>query len=681
MKKRLALFLALALAFSLAAPCGAAERFPDLAGHWARPYVLRLAAAGVADGYPDGTYGPGDPVTVGALCKLVLTASRLFPDGGYPAAEGAAGDWSAPYVQGLARAGVLEAGAGLDPAAPATRLEAAKLALRALGVRYEEPEQAMELGKAWGQDDPDYQGLSDLDGLSDRDAFYAVGAAALGLVKGFPDGTFGPDQGLTRATAAAIVCRMVEGVGGAFPDLVAATIGERDYTASQVGYYYGVSRQNFIYRQELYRQFGLIATPCFDPDRAPESQVITEETIAAAQAVGIADLEAGETFRDYFLDQALESLWHDAVLTAAAREEGYVLSDAGRAKVEETFSTYQAAAYMGMDQYLSMTFGVSMTEAGFRARLEESTLAREYEAKLTQDYIDAVTAGAMRAYYEANRAFFDTFDYRVAFVEDEAQAQAMAEAVRAGTAFHQAAAQYVAPAASPMYADPDYGRYRYTGGVLSAYSYGAWLTEALHGPGEVGVVEEAGGNGWYVVQYLDRWLDADARDTVDIRHIYIKAQPDQGAEAPTQAQMDAAKAQAERIRAEFQAGERTPEAFGALARTWSQDEGSSGRGGLYENVSKATGFYAGFQDWCLDPARQPGDLGLVVNEQEGQWGWHLIYFQSWGPPAWERRARQELAVQAMQAWYAGERDANPVVPGEGLELVGRGIRASGGPIL
>ena len=320
---------------------------------------------------------------------------------------------------------MLEAGEDLDPAAPATRLEAAKLALRALDLPAEETA-ALWQGQLADGTAPN-PACTDLGGLTKKDRQYVEGAMAAGLVTGFPNGTFGPDQSLTRATAAAIVCRMVERSGGTFPDLVAVTMVGRDYTASRVDYYYSVSRQNFIYRQELYSRFGLIATPCFDPDRAPEGQTITEETIAAAQAVGIVDLEAGETFRDYFLDQALESLWYTAVLTAEAREQGYALSNEGRAKVEEDMSAYRSAADgMDMDQYLSMTFGVSMTEAGFRAMLEESALAREYEAKLTQDYSDAVTAGEMRAYYEANRAFFDTFDYRVAFVEDEAQAQARA---------------------------------------------------------------------------------------------------------------------------------------------------------------------------------------------------------------------------------------------------------------
>ena len=56
MKK--SLVLAMAMALGVTASAYAANPFSDVpAGHWAYDAVNKLAAAGVIDGYGDGTYG------------------------------------------------------------------------------------------------------------------------------------------------------------------------------------------------------------------------------------------------------------------------------------------------------------------------------------------------------------------------------------------------------------------------------------------------------------------------------------------------------------------------------------------------------------------------------------------------------------------------------------------------
>ena len=51
------LVMALAMALGVSGTALAANPFSDLpAGHWAYGAVAKLAAAGVVDGYPDGTF-------------------------------------------------------------------------------------------------------------------------------------------------------------------------------------------------------------------------------------------------------------------------------------------------------------------------------------------------------------------------------------------------------------------------------------------------------------------------------------------------------------------------------------------------------------------------------------------------------------------------------------------------
>lgn len=50
----------------------AAERvFQDIAGHWAQPYILRLATSGITSGYADGTFRPETRTTRGEMSAFI----------------------------------------------------------------------------------------------------------------------------------------------------------------------------------------------------------------------------------------------------------------------------------------------------------------------------------------------------------------------------------------------------------------------------------------------------------------------------------------------------------------------------------------------------------------------------------------------------------------------------------
>ncbi len=49
--------------------------FPDVHGHWAEPYIDNAVSLGIINGYPDGTFGPENPITraeVMAICNRLL---------------------------------------------------------------------------------------------------------------------------------------------------------------------------------------------------------------------------------------------------------------------------------------------------------------------------------------------------------------------------------------------------------------------------------------------------------------------------------------------------------------------------------------------------------------------------------------------------------------------------------
>ena len=140
----------------------------------------------------------------------------------------------------------------------------------------------------------------------------------------------------------------------------------------------------------------------------------------------------------------------------------------------------------------------------------------------------------------------------------------------------------------------------------------------------------------------------------------------------SQEALDAAKTEIDSLLAQWEGGAKTAESFGALALEHSDDSGSASNGGLMENVYPGATFPA-FNDWCMDPARQPGDTTVVENPQEGQQGWHLIYFDSWQPPLWKVTADTALRNDKMTDWMDSLVEGLETTrgDGEGKSPVGR----------
>ncbi|WP_444337459.1 S-layer homology domain-containing protein, partial [Phascolarctobacterium succinatutens] len=73
MKK--SLVLAMAIALGVTASAYAANPFSDVpAGHWAYDSISKLAAAGVIDGYGDGTFGGDKLMTRYEMAQIVAKA-------------------------------------------------------------------------------------------------------------------------------------------------------------------------------------------------------------------------------------------------------------------------------------------------------------------------------------------------------------------------------------------------------------------------------------------------------------------------------------------------------------------------------------------------------------------------------------------------------------------------------
>lgn len=175
---------------------GAALLPTDAAGHWAAGEIAYVAEAGLMKGYPDGSFRPDAPISRGEVYTLLARQRGL--SGGTPSALPAGwtqDHWAAANGAALVQAGILvpaEEPGGGDWDAPITRASLARLLVRLQGRK--EPQRGVNL--AFG----DIQGRAD--------AAWISTAVAMGLMSGFPDGTFGPDQSFTRAQTATVMHRL-----------------------------------------------------------------------------------------------------------------------------------------------------------------------------------------------------------------------------------------------------------------------------------------------------------------------------------------------------------------------------------------------------------------------------------------------------------------------------------------
>ena len=162
---------------------------------WAREAIEYLYNAEVVNGNPDGTFAPDNNVTRAEFIKMVIAAMGIGDvEGANPFDDVKAGEWYAPYVARAYSAGLTNGdGSGnFYPNALITREDMAVILYRALDVKEE--------GKL---------SFTDANLISDY-AKDAVGYfATKGIVNGYADGSFGPQNNATRAETATIIYRIM----------------------------------------------------------------------------------------------------------------------------------------------------------------------------------------------------------------------------------------------------------------------------------------------------------------------------------------------------------------------------------------------------------------------------------------------------------------------------------------
>lgn len=382
-----------------------------------------------------------------------------------------------------------------------------------------------------------------------------------------------------------------------------------------------------------------------------------------------------DTWDDYFKDAAEKNLVQVTALCDAAQKAGVTLDEDDQHEIDEQFSYLELTAkqykYNSVSKYLQAAYGNGVTKKVVRHMLELSELATKYSQQQYDSY--TYTPEEIAASYAENKNSCDTFNYQYYFVQadtedgtdddgnatskatDATMAAAKATADKIAAATHDAESFTAAVTANVPAKTSEDGTSTAPsvtdnadtkGSNFSSAVYADWLYSADRTANDVTVVEQEN-SGYYVVLFESR--DDNAYNTVNVRHILIKAEDSDGDGTYSDEEKQKAKAAIDDVYARWEQSDQTEDDFAQLANSFSQDSGSNTKGGLYENVYKGQ-MVQEFNDFCFDPARKPGDVGIVFNESDSYCGYHLVYYVGQGERYCDYLGDQALRTDDFNAW-------------------------------
>lgn len=436
------------------------------------------------------------------------------------------------------------------------------------------------------------------------------------------------------------------------------------------------------------QQLGQEMSHSFDPTQDLTTQYVDEEKT--------------QSYHEFFLEQTKDQVVQITALVDAAKAEGFTPDEETQETMDHLLSELDEDLrennFSGRDAYFRVYFGRSVNSKVYEKNMKLSILANSYDAA-TRASLTEYTDDDLKAYYNENSALYNSYDYDYAYFDgqpvketdddgntieptDEQKTEAMAAAKEKAEGLINAmkatpAEGENAPVfsnAAAVYGLSDTSRPRVLGTTVQNTVYGEWLMDSARKDGDIELFESEG-NGYYVIQFHDAYFYDEP--TVDVRHILAKAEMDEGAEEPTQAQMDAAHDEAEELMKQFNAmapDEKTAEAFGELAEEHSDDGRNDDgtlytKGGLYENIHKGD-MVENFNNWIFDASRKEGDVGLVENAGPGYFGWHVIYFQATREPEWLTKVRTDKSNTDLTAWSESVVEGYEAVTTDAFNKVG-----------
>ncbi|MBR4863980.1 MAG: peptidylprolyl isomerase [Oscillospiraceae bacterium] len=476
----------------------------------------------------------------------------------------------------------------------------------------------------------------------------------------------------------ALGVRGFKNAGIAEKSTIAAVVAGRELNTVEFNYYYNDAISEFYnewYDESTGSADAYLQMLGLDTAKPLNEQVYNDET--------------GETWADYFVEQALDKAKRDFALTDKAAADGFTLPEEDKTTVENVMNNLKTYAtlygFSNADQYLRNSYGYGSTAKSYREYYERTLLADAYYNNNEENisYEDS----ELRAYETEKFNNYSSFTYDSVYLsytnfrtegteDEEGTVTYTEEQDNAARDAMKAAADLLATATNKEDLEAKLAEVKVAEGVSLKVTenkevlytqingdLAEWLGAEGRVAGELGAIPSMSSdaepklNGYYIAIFGNR--NDNTEPMGNVRHLLVSFEggeedEETGETVYTDEEKATAKAKAEELLKQWEEGEKTEESFIELLKEESDDTGVTENEGLYEDINPGSSYVENFLAWAIDPVRTEGDYGIV----ETEYGYHIMYYVGDSELSYrDSLITAEMRTAEQEAWYNSILDA------------------------
>ena len=386
---------------------------------------------------------------------------------------------------------------------------------------------------------------------------------------------------------------------------------------------------------------------------------------------------ANPTWADYFEYKAIEDSESSAKVYKIAEKKGYKLTKSEQKQLDDFIAELKDSAKQNeysLDAFLRSNYGRGMTEKLLRKIYTKQTITQRYLNDQKAKFESKVTPSEMKKEFKNNSKDYTTISVRYYQISDtiaasKAEKMSKSQKNKINAKNKKKAAAFVAKATDANFSElaSQYATGTEKSSVKSDASYTTlgdttysslssyitpkaadWAFAKSTKVGDKKVFAKTDSNGLtsYAVVLLSQGQTTDNSYPVAVRQILVKSGTDSST-GETVRSDKAAKALADKILQKYQSGKHTEAAFSALAKKYTEDDGSKENGGLYEDVTPDSQYVTSFKNWALG-GHAVGDVAIIKTE----YGYHIMYYVGKSQyPKYMEDVKDAVANKKYDAWY------------------------------
>lgn len=385
---------------------------------------------------------------------------------------------------------------------------------------------------------------------------------------------------------------------------------------------------------------------------------------------GMSDLITTDIIKDATIkEMAKSTMYYDAAIKA-----GYDLPDDMKADIEANYAALgDYASMMGMtiDSYAAQTYGKGVDAKSFKEFATKNALSKSYQEYMYTSF-EFTEEELAEGYVPAEDDLFGYYLYSFynSAQEDEENAgeitkklaEEFASKVTGIESFQKLCVEYSVDYNKIMYSRDSEAAFVNNAGESVNETYRDWVTDEARKEGDIEVFTDKVGS--YVVYFVNRntndYTPVSVRMALfDVDVVYSDYEDEAEYIKAYDEDLKAVTKSAESVIEQWKDGEMTEESFAKLADTYNISNVTAD-GGLMEIVIKDA-YDSAVDDWCYDPARQPGDVGVVTTASSA---YALYYIGEYDQTYKQYTVDRDLRAEKFDAWeednlakYVGEEAA------------------------